>query len=150
MCRYGFSVYKPHYACFKCRKTFKRRISSDFSELKNPPAKLAKCPDCGELMADMGLDFEAPGRGRIKAWEHLRLLYSVGIAFHSCGCSGPGYIPNTREALAAHLEGLISIYNGELDQVRRDAGKQSEEARSYWIGKIKVVEQRLSALSMHV
>ena len=24
MCRYGFKIYKNHYACFKCRKTFKK------------------------------------------------------------------------------------------------------------------------------
>lgn len=149
MCRYGYSVYKPYYACFKCRKTFKRRISEDCScsgTGGHAHAKLAKCPDCGELMADMGTDFQAPGKGKIKAWEHLRVLYSVGIAFHSCGCSGPGYVPNTKEGLISHLNGLITIYNGELQQLRQETNKEREEAKGYWMGKIKLLEQRISLL----
>ncbi len=90
------TTYKPHYACFECRKTFKRRLEKDIydgfnkSKEQNP----AKCPECSELMANMGLDFESPKKKDIKSWEHIATLYEVGITFHSCGCSGPGYIPD--------------------------------------------------------
>ncbi|WP_276967334.1 hypothetical protein [Chryseobacterium sp.] len=52
-------VYKGHYACFNCQKTFKRR------HLKNVDRDVqtsveAKCPECGNLMANMGLDFKSP------------------------------------------------------------------------------------------
>ena len=105
MCRYAMSVYKPHYACFKCRKAFKRKLLGDISgvDCNNTEEKAAKCPECGELMANMGLDFEAPKKTDKKAWEHMAKLFRVGITFHSCGCSGPGYIPNDEEALIKHL-----------------------------------------------
>lgn len=45
-----------------------------------------------------------------KKWAHLKSLYSVGITFHSCGCTGPGYIPNTTEKLIAYFEELKVEY----------------------------------------
>jgi DNA-directed RNA polymerase subunit RPC12/RpoP len=107
--------YKPHYACFKCRKTFKRRLLSDIEGKEEFYLKEAKCPECGSLMANMGKDFESPKRENSKEWEHIERLYSVGITFHSCGCTGPGYIPNTTEKLIAYLEGIKEDYNHNLD-----------------------------------
>lgn len=75
MCRYAIT-YKPHFACFKCRKSFKRRLLKDISDDDKQKSVPAKCPECGELMADMGLDFKAPSKTNIKAWEHLTNLYS--------------------------------------------------------------------------
>ena len=68
MCRYAMTRYKPHYACFNCRKTFKRRILSDLESKDDFQLKEAKCPDCVQLMANMGKDFEAPKKSAIKAW----------------------------------------------------------------------------------
>jgi hypothetical protein len=62
----------------------------------------------------MGLDFKSPPKGDAKAWQHLRSLYVVGIAYHSCGCSGPGYIPATTEELVAYLERRLTDYVSEL------------------------------------
>ncbi len=56
MCRYAFYKYKPHYACFKCRKTFKRKHLFDVDR-DNEKSVDAKCPQCQSLMANMGLDF---------------------------------------------------------------------------------------------
>ena len=64
--------------------------------------------------ANMGKDFEAPKKGDVKAWRHLRRLYSVGIAFHSCGCTGPGYIPADRECLIEYLMGIKADYEDHL------------------------------------
>ncbi|MBO2010443.1 hypothetical protein J4E00_15385 [Siccationidurans soli] len=94
------TTYKPHYACFECRKTFKRRLLKDIKTPDAHPSAAAKCPECGSLMADMGLDFKSPLRDDLKAWQHMRNLYAVGITYHSCGCSGPGYIPADAAALA--------------------------------------------------
>lgn len=107
MCRYAMTKYKPHYACFHCRKTFKRKLLHDVDRDETQSVE-AKCPQCGGLMADMGLDFEAPKMKDVEAWAHLKKLYSVGITFHSCGCSGPGYIPNTKEE-------LINYFREKLD-----------------------------------
>lgn len=113
MCRYAIT-YKPHFACFKCRKSFKRRLLKDISDDDKQKSVPAKCPECGELMADMGLDFKAPSKTNIKAWEHLTNLYSVGITFHSCGCSGPGYIPRDMESLILFLSETKKRYISNL------------------------------------
>lgn len=112
MCRYGMTTYKPHYACFDCKKAFKRRLLSDILDgtSKDENESPAKCPECGRIMADMGLDFEAPKKSNGKAWKHISDLYRVGITFHSCGCSGPGYIPNDSKELINHLSGIKDIY----------------------------------------
>lgn len=104
MCRYAMARYKSHYACFECKKTFKRRLLWDIKRDNNHEEIEAKCPQCSGLMANMGKDFEAPKMNDTKAWQHLKTLYSAGIAFHSCGCTGPGYIPNTNEALIKYLQ----------------------------------------------
>jgi len=107
--------YKQHFACFDCRKTFKRRRSDDLAGFDHNKETDAKCPECGKLMANMGLDFEAPKKDDIKAWRHIRRLYSVGITYHSCGCTGPGYIPNDKEALIQYFEGIKRNYESQLD-----------------------------------
>jgi hypothetical protein len=75
----------------------------------------AKCPQCGQLMANMGLDFQSPKKDDIKAWSHIRDLYSVEITFHSCGCTGPGYIPKTTDKLIEYFEELLREFNSNLD-----------------------------------
>jgi DNA-directed RNA polymerase subunit RPC12/RpoP len=78
MCRYAMTAYKAHYACFDCRKTFKRRLLHDVAR-DEPTSVAAKCPDCGQAAASMGLDFKSPPKDDAKAWQHLRSLYAVGI-----------------------------------------------------------------------
>lgn len=175
MCRYA-RPYKSHYACFKCRKTFKRKLMLDINrELKSEFD--AKCPECSELMVNMGLDFESPKKDAIKEWTHIEKLYSVGVTFHSCGCSGPGYIPNTKEKLIEYFENLKREYHSNLDFWRQriepinDRELQSEKsknweylnpipneikpkkgaisnenAKKYWFDKIKQVEQKLESI----
>ena len=91
----------------------------------------AKCPQCGDLMANMGLDFEAPKKNDTMEWGHIKSLYSVGITFHSCGCSGPGYIPNTTEKLKAYFQGLLLHYHKQLDfwRQRLEPSNSREEDR---------------------
>ena len=43
-------------------------------------------------MADMGLDFKAPPRSDLQAWEIMQALHKHGFDFHSCGC-GVGFTP---------------------------------------------------------
>lgn len=114
MCRYGINSYKPHYACFKCRKTFKRRLLIDI-DLNAAKEKVwehvpYKCPQCSHVMANMGLDFESPKKTDQKAWKHIESLFTSGITFHSCGCSGPGYIPKDKEKLIEYLTEKKQIY----------------------------------------
>lgn len=114
MCRYGINRYKAHYACFECRKTFKRKLLRDidkdsicFEKLEEIPAT---CPECGELLLNMGLDFASPKKNDLKAWRHIENLYESGITFHSCGCSGPGYIPKDKFKLLEFLNEKREVF----------------------------------------
>lgn len=167
-------VYKGHYACFNCQKTFKRKVLRDVDKHAQFSVE-AKCPECGELMANMGLNFESPAKNDHKQWAHIKNLYKVGITFHSCGCSGPGYIPQDREAIIKYFEKIRSQYmhslvfwryrvepetkrereieyqkNGpKLWAISQNAFKQTvtnQEGINYWIGKIKEVEERLNII----
>lgn len=94
MCRYGFhGPYKEHWACFGCRKAFKR------PEACRP----ASCPDCGSLMHDMGLDFAPPPRRDVERWAVVAHLFARGFSYHSCGCGGPGYRPSRLRDVADFL-----------------------------------------------
>ncbi len=169
MCRYAFYSYKPHYACFDCRKSFKRRLLNDVDESRAESAA-ATCPDCGALTANMGKDFKAPPRKELKAWQHLRLLYSVGIAFHSCGCNGPGYVPADAGQLANSLAARQAEYVKNLrfwlnkaelskaDYARdrqknfeyygrlpdKDSGETPGKAVEYWQGKLRELDEKLA------
>lgn len=83
----------------------------------------AKCPECGNHVADMGFDFESPKKTDVKAWKHMESLYSVGITYHSCGCSGPGYIPNDTEEIKIYLQRIRQSY---LEQYNFWAGKKEQ------------------------
>lgn len=174
MCRYAMMIYKSHYACFNCQKTFKRRTLKDVD--RNAAVSVdAKCPECGNLMANMGLDFESPAKNDDKQWAHIRNLYTVGITFHSCGCSGPGYIPQDREAIISYLEKIRAEYmralvfwryrvepenkkereleyqknGGHLRAVSNNAFRETvtnQEGINYWINKIKELEERLTLI----
>lgn len=166
--------YKPHYACFNCRKTFKRRLMSDI-ERGEKSVQEAKCPECGELMANMGLDFESPKKDDVKKWEHIKSLYSVGIAFHSCGCSGPGYIPNSKEKLIEYFENLRDTYLKninfwrsrteptnkqerekdyqknwhELGKVSSNSKKEivkNQEGITFWLNRVQEIESKISLI----
>lgn len=132
MCRYAMTTYKPHYACFNCRKTFKRKFITDIKKGRESVFD-AKCPDCGGLMADMGLDFESPKKDDLKKWNHLKSLYSVGITFHSCGCNGPGYIPDSKEKLIEYFEELKQRYLKNIDfwRSRIEPVTNQEKERDY-------------------
>nr|WP_294789246.1 hypothetical protein [uncultured Flavobacterium sp.] len=174
MCRYAMTSYKPHYACFNCRKTFKRRLFGDIK--KGLSFSDAKCPECGELTANMGLDFESPKKDDLKKWEHLKSLYSVGITFHSCGCSGPGYIPNSKEKLIEYFEKQKDSYLKNLDfwrsrieplnTIERDkewnrnwaelghvASKnrkeivKNQEGIDYWLERVREIENKIKLLN---
>ncbi len=107
------TIYKPHFACFECRKTFKRRLLRDIRKGYKLAVE-AKCPECGNLTADMGLDFESPRKDDHKSWEHTKNLFMVGVTFHSCGCIGPGYIPKSFEQLLELLMKKKQTYIANL------------------------------------
>lgn len=97
MCRYSmFSSVRTHFACVADRRC-----------AKHPIWAAPRCPDCGQLMVQMGRDFHAPRRDNRRQWRKLELLVAAGLRavdpryrtdgplFDSCGCGGPGPRPRT-------------------------------------------------------
>lgn len=143
MCRYGSSRYKPHYACFACRKVFRRRLRGDIGDVG--PDRPFKCPQCAGEMADLGRDFAAPRQRDKRAWATVAQLYEIGETFHSCGCSGPGYRPRDPAALRVFLRERLEWYESrarERAQVLAipppAAGqdwraRDADDVRAYWL-----------------
>jgi hypothetical protein len=112
MCRYAWHNYRDHFACFECRKAYKYwqwglTDETEFAQkqkLQHVPREIV-CPDCKRPMVDMGLDFKAPRRSDLEAWEILRVLHENGFAFHGCGCDAGGVVPpRTLRELSEWLE----------------------------------------------
>ncbi len=103
VCRYAMSgPYKEVYACFNCRKSYKQVSPYDLS--KETAARLEhKCPQCAEIMVNMGHDFQAPKQTDIKQWKKVITLYQHGITYHNCGC-GAGYRPAELREVPGFLE----------------------------------------------
>ncbi|WP_240751461.1 hypothetical protein [Flagellimonas onchidii] len=115
----------------------------------------SKCPECGNLMANMGLDFESPKKSDVKAWVHTKNLYESGITYHSCGCSGPGHVPKDKKRLIAFLDKLKLEYiehrrfwSNRIEPQNQN-GKDKvnlDKAVKYWSEKIDLLESRLKIL----
>lgn len=150
MCRYGLTPYKPHYACFACRKAFRRRLRADQPHLGSRPDRPARCPQCGLLMASMGLDFKPPRQTDEKAWELVGKLWEVGVTFHSCGCGGPGYRPREPRAYQEFLRSTLEDYRQQLKRWKEGTAttpralEEQREAVQSWQARIDRV---LAALS---
>jgi hypothetical protein len=143
MCRYALKPdYKKHYACFRCRKAFKRRNKVDVDPLGDEHP--ARCPQCGMLMADMGLDFAPPKTSNVKAWHTAATLFEVGETFHSCGCGGPGYRPKDPAKLAAFFADRLREYQAQLAGWTRDTTKaraaNRKSAMAHWRSRIAALE----------
>jgi hypothetical protein len=112
MCRYAqYGPYKRHFACFDCRKGFKRAALARIEGTVDDPAP---CPDCGKPMANMRLDFKPPKRSHLEHWEVVAFLFRQGFAYGSCGCGGPGFRPSRWSEVAAFLESHRCRSAGEL------------------------------------
>lgn len=124
MCRYAmYGPYKRHFACFTCRKAFKRPPAETPKDEANDPAP---CPDCGLKMADMGLDFKPPRRTDVEHWAVIEFLYRNGFAYHSCGCDGPGYRPSRWSEVPDFLKAHKCRAAGELLATKFAARKKSK------------------------
>lgn len=117
MCRYAqYGPYKDHWACFRCRKAFKRNHVDQWPKHLRPlegEAASAKCPDCGSEMAEMGFDFKTPRRTAKAHWEVVEFLFRRGVAYRSCGCGGPGFRPSKWAEVPAFLRTLCRPSAGE-------------------------------------
>ena len=67
------------YACFPCRRSFKRRIA--VAEL---PDSLT-CPHCGSAAVRLSHKFKAPRQSDIEQWQKVEALVAAGFRFGSAG-----------------------------------------------------------------
>ena len=95
MCRHAQHVYKQHLACFTCRKVWRQERMDG-----SPPL----CPDCKNALVDMGKDFKAPRTNATAQWAKAEALMKNGIRFTSCGCGGPGPMPQRLNEVEAFVK----------------------------------------------
>jgi hypothetical protein len=141
MCRYAIGNYKPHLACFRCRKVYRRRLAHDVGH--HGPSKPPVCPECAGPVANMGLDFKTPPQDDKKRWQLAEELWTIGETFHSCGCSGPGYRPRDMPAYRAYLVERRGEYLGMLRRWLADTGAKASEreaAVERWRDRIATIE----------
>jgi DNA-directed RNA polymerase subunit RPC12/RpoP len=85
------------YACFKCRKSFKRpqfsgannrfmtseQQAAQYQEARQFESEREyKCPNCGEAAHFMGQDFKAPKITDIKAWAEVQSFIASGKVYY--------------------------------------------------------------------
>jgi hypothetical protein len=127
MCRYAIGNYKPHLACFRCRKVFRRRLPHDVGH--HGPSKPAVCPECTGPLANMGLDFKTPPQDDRRRWQLAEELWTIGETFHSCGCNGPGYRPRDMPASREYLVERRREYLGSLRHWLGEASTKNASER---------------------
>src|SRR5690349_17361340 len=72
---------------------FRQPSRRDLPEYSRPPYgkdPAITCPECGELMHDMGLNFKAPRQHDVRQWRKVEILHQHGFTWHDCGCGGGG------------------------------------------------------------
>jgi hypothetical protein len=112
------------------RKQFVKENSELVKELEHKYIdRKVKCPNCSQLMVDMGFDFKAPKKDKIKEWEIIKGLLKTGRIFHTCGCSGIGYIPKKINDYFEYLNKQRDYYNCRLEN--RDALLNNENVNDY-------------------
>jgi DNA-directed RNA polymerase subunit RPC12/RpoP len=113
MCRYAFHAYKDTYACFSCRKGFKRVREEDLLPKSIHPDRKAKCPDCGLAAANLGKDLKLPRKFQTEQWAAIEYLFNNQFNFFTCGCEGLGVIPQS----------LAEAYELVEKRARKSAGE---------------------------
>ena len=77
-------IYKQHYACFQCRKAFKKTNIQEIPKRQlqtDEGGRVVHCPQCGERMPDVGYDFEPPKQGDIKGWKEAESRLQNSLDF---------------------------------------------------------------------
>ena len=120
MCRYAQHICKQHLACFACRKVWRQeRVDEAIAPL---------CPDCHQLLTDMGKDFKAPRRDATKQWAKAEALIKNGIRFSSCGCGGPGPMPQRLNEVEAFVEARAQSATEQVaEQARQERQRRKRE-----------------------
>lgn len=116
--------YQIQFACFECRKSFKRPYTVAEQERaawlshrisgRQPSRPFAmpvyQCPDCGHPATLMGRAFRAPRQNEVEQWRKVELLVQAGFIFRS---SVVGRYPDTVTEARAFVESHRKVSDGE-------------------------------------
>ena len=67
--------YLVAFACFECRKSYKRPFEKYIL--------VRKCPECGGAAVDLGRKFQPPKKSDIEKWKTVQFLYEHGFTYRS-------------------------------------------------------------------
>jgi len=126
---------------------FTKAKKEELDELtKEIKSRQIKCPECGNLMADLGKDFKAPKKTAVKEWKIVEGLFRIGRCFHSCGCDGIGYIPQKPADYEQYLKNILNEYESYIVNSQRKTEKEFPERREYinfWSEKIDNIKAEI-------
>src|SRR5262245_1646701 len=105
------------FACFQCRKIFKRKVSFKRGETEG---KI--CSQCREPIWFTGTAFKAPRQEEVKQWRKAELLIKNGVLFHS-NC---GYRPKVLREVAPFLKRVKLKSVGEISLGKLSKAKTSK------------------------
>ena len=96
MCRYAVKPHKSHWVCLECHFSCKLDPALCDWRLEKKP-----CPNCHKpwSMVDAGRDFKPPRKGNVNGWRAVAAVLASGVNYDSCGCTGPGYRPESTAEL---------------------------------------------------
>jgi hypothetical protein len=94
-------AYLIHFACFACRRSFKRKIEFGAAVYLKP------CPDCSGQAIHLGRHFKAPKRTDQKQWRKVEYLVRAGFFFQhvqnaNCRVPYPETLEDAREFVATY------------------------------------------------
>lgn len=108
-----------------------------------------KCPDCGSEMSNIGLDFKAPKKDKIKEWEIVRSMYKLGNTFHTCGCDGPGYIPKKSIDYLNYLLKVKVEYERRLSERNKELTESKlDDYLNYWNSKLNSIISEIKKIKV--
>ncbi|SDJ35613.1 hypothetical protein SAMN05421542_3288 [Chryseobacterium jejuense] len=136
---------------FTNRKTSGLFTKNDTEELRQLASEIEnrtiKCPECGNIMADLGKDFKAPKKTAVKEWEIIESLFKTGKCFHTCGCYGMGYIPQTSREHEVYLKTILESYQKSLafcqNKTIEEYTDKMEEI-NYWSERINKIKDEIN------
>ncbi|MBB6331505.1 DNA-directed RNA polymerase subunit RPC12/RpoP [Chryseobacterium sediminis] len=120
-----------------------KELQKIISDIEN---RTIKCPECSNVMADLGKDFKAPKKTAVKEWKIIESLFKTGKCFHSCGCDGIGYIPKSPNDYETYLNEILKTYQEYLAACQNismeECSNKSEEV-NYWSDKIQAIKTEI-------
>lgn len=108
------SAYLHPYACFQCRKSFKRATRAE---------AVLPCPGCGGPSIGLTRKFKPPKRSDEKQWKKVEALVRHGFLFWSIGEPYPDTLQEVQAFAVRHAD--------EIDRARArspEGYRQIEEA----------------------